>query len=80
MLVLTRKVGSRILIGDDIKITLVSIDGDRARIGIDAPREVRVLREESIDKTIEENKLAAQVVVDLKELFNSHAKANGKKD
>ena len=80
MLVLTRKVGSKILIGDNIKITLVSIDGDRARIGIDAPREIRVLREESIDKTIEENKLAAQVVVDLKELFNQHAAKSNKKE
>lgn len=72
MLVLTRKVGSNILIGDDIKITVVSVNGDRVRIGIDAPRDIRILREESITKTIEENQLAASVVVDLRELFNSH--------
>ena len=80
MLVLTRKVGSKILIGDNIKIILVSIDGDRARIGIEAPREIRVLREESIDKTIEENKLAAEIAVDLQSLFHAHANNEEKKE
>jgi carbon storage regulator len=46
MLVVTRKAGDKILIGDNITITLLSCDGGRLRIGIDAPREVRVLRAE----------------------------------
>jgi carbon storage regulator CsrA len=46
MLVLTRKANEEILIGDNIKITLVRVKGGSVRIGIDAPREVRVVRGE----------------------------------
>ena len=46
MLVLTRKIGEEILIGDDIKITLVRVKGNGVRIGIEAPRDVAVLRGE----------------------------------
>ena len=46
MLVLTRKTDEEILIGDDIKITLVRVKGNTVRLGIDAPREIRVVRGE----------------------------------
>ena len=46
MLVLTRKQNEQITIGDDIKITLVRIRGNSVRIGIEAPRDVRVVRSE----------------------------------
>lgn len=46
MLVLTRKQNEQITIGDDIKITLVRIRGNSVRIGIEAPRDVRVVRGE----------------------------------
>ena len=46
MLVLTRKADEQILIGDDITLTLVRVRGNSVRIGIDAPREVRVRRGE----------------------------------
>lgn len=46
MLVLTRKLGEKILIGKDIWITVVDIDRGRVRIGIQAPRDVPVFREE----------------------------------
>ena len=46
MLVLTRKANEQILIGDDIKITLVRVRGNSVRIGIEAPRDVRVVRGE----------------------------------
>lgn len=46
MLVLTRKMNEQILIGNDIKITLVRVRGNSVRIGIEAPREVRVVRGE----------------------------------
>ncbi len=46
MLVLSRKSEEAILIGDDIKVTVLSVEGDRVRIGIDAPREMRIYRYE----------------------------------
>ncbi|MCH8044860.1 MAG: carbon storage regulator CsrA [Planctomycetes bacterium] len=50
MLVLSRKVGQRILIGDDISITIVRVAQGGVRIGIDAPKELPVVREELKDK------------------------------
>lgn len=46
MLVLTRRVNERIVIGGDITVTVLEVRGDQVRLGIDAPREVEVLREE----------------------------------
>ena len=46
MLVLSRKVGERILIGDEIAVTVVRVTGGGVRIGIEAPAEMAVIREE----------------------------------
>ncbi len=46
MLVLTRKTEEKIYVGNDIVITIVQVKGDRVRLGIEAPKHVRVLREE----------------------------------
>ena len=46
MLVLSRKEHQRIRLGDDITVTIVRLTGDQVRLGIDAPREIRVLRDE----------------------------------
>ena len=59
MLVLTRKIGESIRIGDDIKITVVEVDGNSVKFGIEAPRSVAVHREEIYQKILEENKQAA---------------------
>lgn len=59
MLVLTRKVGERIVIGDDIVITVLDSRGDGVRIGIDAPRGVKIQREEVVRAVAEANVAAA---------------------
>lgn len=46
MLVLSRKPGERIVIGDDVKITIVRIGPNTVRVGIEAPREMNIVREE----------------------------------
>ena len=46
MLVLSRKPGEQVVIGNDITITVVEVQGNRVRVGIDAPEQVRILRGE----------------------------------
>jgi carbon storage regulator len=53
MLVLSRKVGERILIGDQISVTVVRVTGGGVRIGIEAPPEMPVIREE-LKKSLDE--------------------------
>jgi len=55
MLIITRKLGERIMIGDDIVVTLLEIKGSQARIGIEAPREVSIHRQEVFDRIRQEN-------------------------
>lgn len=50
MLVLTRKLGEAITIGDDVKIVVVDIDGNQVKVGIEAPRHIDVYREELYEK------------------------------
>lgn len=46
MLVLSRKKTQRLKLGDDIVVTVIDVSGEKVRLGIDAPREVTILREE----------------------------------
>jgi carbon storage regulator len=55
MLVLTRRPGESIIVGQDIVITVIEIKGGQVRIGIDAPREVDVYREEIYEQVRQEN-------------------------
>ena len=50
MLLLSRRTGETIQIGDDITVTVLSVKGNQVRIGISAPEGVKILREELIDK------------------------------
>lgn len=65
MLILTRKPGESIYIGDGIKVTIVEVKGSQIRIGIDAPSEVRIYREEIYEQIREENRQAAEAVSDV---------------
>lgn len=70
MLVLSRKVNESVTIGDDIKITILSIESDRVKLGIEAPRDMRVYRYETVKKVQVENQAAAHVNVNFVGLAN----------
>jgi carbon storage regulator len=76
MLILTRKSGESITIGDDVKITVVEVKGKQVRIGIDAPRSYMIHREEVYLSIQEENRRAAKEspisIAGLKNLFGKH--------
>lgn len=55
MLVLSRKINEKIRIGDDIEIMVVAVAGDQVRIGIEAPREVKILRSEVYEEVQNQN-------------------------
>ncbi len=59
MLVLSRKSGEGIALNQDIAIEILSIEGDRVRIGIQAPKEMRIYRKELLEQTIDVNRAAA---------------------
>ena len=58
MLILTRRVGESIVVGDDIVLTVFEVRGDAVRIGIDAPRSVRVNRKEVYEEIQRSNEQA----------------------
>ncbi len=59
MLVLSRRVGERLFIGNDIVITIIDVRSDGVRVGIDAPREIRVTRAEIFEAVEQHNVEAA---------------------
>lgn len=50
MLILARRIGESLIIGDEIKVYILEINGNQVRVGIDAPREVDVHREEIFER------------------------------
>ena len=62
MLILSRKVNEKVIINDDISISIIEIRGDQVRIGIDAPKKVKVFRQEVYDAIKAENKAASESV------------------
>ncbi|MCF8096072.1 MAG: carbon storage regulator CsrA [Desulfobacteraceae bacterium] len=71
MLVLTRKVGEGILIGEDIKITILENQEGKIRIGIEAPEEQKIYRQEVYDRICRENREASQWDTSKIEVLNS---------
>lgn len=59
MLALTRKIGERIVISDNIILTVVDIKGDNVRLAIEAPKAVKIYRGELYDAIVAENKQAS---------------------
>ena len=61
---LTRRIGERVLIGDDIELTVLEVKGDSIRLGIQAPRETRIQRAEIVAAVETENRSAARTTDD----------------
>ena len=58
MLVLTRNLGEKIAIGNEIMVVVTEIRGNHVKLGVEAPQEISIYREEVLTRTIEENKSA----------------------
>ncbi len=65
MLIITRKKGQSLMIGDDIEITISKIEDGSVKIGINAPKNVTILRKELYEEVEKENKEAMNINVDL---------------
>ena len=59
MLILSRKLDEKIQIGDDITITIIDIHGEQVKIGVEAPKNIKVFRQEVFEAIQKENKAAA---------------------
>ncbi len=59
MLILTRKLGQGFTIGDEVEVTITEISGDKVRVGINAPKHIKILRSE-LSETLEVNQQAAE--------------------
>lgn len=62
MLILSRKINEKIMIGDDISVSIIEIRGDQVKLGVDAPRAIKVFRQEVFDAIKAENQAAAESI------------------
>lgn len=69
MLVLSRKNQEAIKIGNDIEITIIAIEGEQVKIGIDAPKNIEIHRKELVQAIEEQNSEAANISVSLSSLL-----------
>ncbi len=68
MLILSRKLNEKVVIGDGVVVSIIEIRGDQVKLGIDAPKTVKVFRQEVYDAIQEENRLAAGSKLELPSL------------
>lgn len=61
MLILSRKTDEKIKIGDNITITIIEVRGDQVKVGVEAPKEVKVFRQEVFNAIKNENKTASEI-------------------
>ena len=73
MLILTRKLNESIVIGNDIEVKIVKIQGNQVHIGIDAPKSISVYRHELYEQVMQENQNAVQHQINKDSLSNLSA-------
>ncbi len=76
MLILSRKLNEKIKIGNDITLTIIEIKGDQIKIGVEAPKDVKVFRQEVFNAIQDENKKAAMQSNNLSALGALFSKEN----
>ncbi|AMM95092.1 carbon storage regulator CsrA [Peribacillus simplex] len=74
MLVLTRKLNEAIMIGDDIEITILAVEGEQIKLGINAPKSVDIHRKEIYLSIQQENSEASEIKTNLLENINEYFK------
>jgi len=79
MLILSRRPGESLTISDDVVVTVIGVSGNQIRLGITAPREVRVLREEIYKAVREENQAAANALDSNRRLEDAVRQLRGRK-
>lgn len=70
MLILNRKIGESIILGDNIEVKILDMQDGKIKMGIEAPRDISILRKEVYDAVIEENKKSLETEFDISILFN----------
>ena len=81
MLILTRKVGESIVLGDTVKVKVISIEGGQVKLGFDAPNEISIFREEVVDKIKKLNQEASESgfnIENIKQFYTFAKKSKGK--
>ena len=78
MLILTRKIGEGIRIGDDVRIVVLEAKGNHIKIGVEAPSSSPVYRDEIYTRILDENRTASSALPERLELFIDKLKRNKK--
>ncbi|EHB54684.1 carbon storage regulator [Paenibacillus lactis] len=73
MLILSRNKGQKIMINDNIVLSVIEINGDQVRIGIDAPSNVTIYREEIYEAIKQQNQHAIEFNTDIQNILNQVA-------
>lgn len=74
MLILNRKIGESIILGENVEVRILDIQDGKIKIGIEAPRDVAILRKEVYEQIIDENKMSLEPQEGILELLNKNSK------